>query len=421
MLEGSCRTRPGKDADSTYYAHYDGCRVVSEAGCDWQWGVSAAPGFAGGEDRLAANPINKRARYFMTKLSLRVVASIAFGIFICALLVTGMGAISARVAGTQSNPISVTTKPFLTLESQDQVSRLGRYLVSYSLQKGTASYWTWDALKPRPSTVDFGIKPLYGRLTSDLSCLLYREAGQPTIVLKRIMPSETIKSWAIEKEWYCDALYGELTGRFTTVVLADELTVTNHFENEQARLGFFDARTAEMTWVYTLDGGSVGQSEIRCAIPANQGGLIAVGGWQNRGLMVDVSTKKLLWTISLPDTNFYDVAFSPDDKTLYVPGSSESVMIAIDSISGKVRSRWPADSDYGRFVSVAASSNDKWVAAGAGPGGDVCVWAVDTGQVILHVKHAEKATVYSVAFSPDSSLLATSGTHGNIQIWSMPQ
>lgn len=135
--------------------------------------------------------------------------------------------------------------------------------------------------------------------------------------------------------------------------------------------------------------------------------------------MVDTTEKKLLWTITLPDTDFDDCEFSPDDKTLYVPGVSESFMYVVDT--GKVKSQWPADSRYGRFVSVAASPNGKWVAAGAGSGGDVCVWAVDTGKVVLHLKHADRATVYGVAFSPDSSLLATSGTHGNIQIWSMPK
>jgi len=60
MLEGSCRTRLEKDAKPINYPDYDGCCAVSASGCNWQWGESAAPEMVVVDDRLAANPINKR-------------------------------------------------------------------------------------------------------------------------------------------------------------------------------------------------------------------------------------------------------------------------------------------------------------------------------------------------------------------------
>jgi hypothetical protein len=54
---------PGTDSPpqttSTTTALYDGCWAASTGGCDWHWGVSAAPEIVVVHDRLAANPINR--------------------------------------------------------------------------------------------------------------------------------------------------------------------------------------------------------------------------------------------------------------------------------------------------------------------------------------------------------------------------
>lgn len=147
--------------------------------------------------------------------------------------------------------VPVNTKPFMTLDGQNTARTNGPYLVSYSLDQGIANYWEWAALKPQPSSVDIGVKPLYARLTGDMGSVLYRISGKQSLVLKRISPSETIQSWTIDKELYCGGLAGEPAGRYIVVILPEEPTVTKNFDNPKIRLGLFDAKTSALTWPFT--------------------------------------------------------------------------------------------------------------------------------------------------------------------------
>jgi hypothetical protein len=63
MLERSypeAESLPQTTSTTSASANYDGCWAASTCGCDWQWGASPAPPNVVVDDRLAANPINRR-------------------------------------------------------------------------------------------------------------------------------------------------------------------------------------------------------------------------------------------------------------------------------------------------------------------------------------------------------------------------
>jgi hypothetical protein len=59
MLETSYPEPDSLASTTTNRVNFGGCWAASTCGCDWHWGVSAAPPNVVVDDRLAANPINR--------------------------------------------------------------------------------------------------------------------------------------------------------------------------------------------------------------------------------------------------------------------------------------------------------------------------------------------------------------------------
>lgn len=60
MPEGVCRTLSERESTTIGHGNYDRAWAVSACGCDWQTGVADAAGIVVDDDRIAANPINRR-------------------------------------------------------------------------------------------------------------------------------------------------------------------------------------------------------------------------------------------------------------------------------------------------------------------------------------------------------------------------
>jgi RNA polymerase sigma factor (sigma-70 family) len=106
----------------------------------------------------------------------------------------------------------------------------------------------------------------------------------------------------------------------------------------------------------------------------------------------------------------YDAAFSPDGKILASGGAGRGVCLW-DATTGKeVRHFLPKWSQH--VYSVAFSPDGTLLAGGAG--GAIYLWDVATGTEKFQIEN--KGGRHSVAFSPDGKLLA-SGSNDSVQFW----
>ena len=308
------------------------------------------------------------------------------------------------------------------------------------------SVWSWDNLNAEPMKVE--IDNRRSRLTASKRLLrITREQGVPPVkrdgledmrILesgKRIICSDSknldsiYQEWTPGKDWYCDSFEISSSGRFAVfefresvdtafdrcVDIRNNIRTCSHGER---RLGFYDDQDTSLKWIVTFDTVQTGPQVSSCAV-SEDGKLVAASGCWERGwlLLADVAQEKELW-VARPSwsINFNDVCFSPDAKTIYIAGNGGVYLF--DVSTGEVTGVWQMPN---RCVGVAASPDGKLVAGGLGPCGRVFIYDARTGQE-LNVLHTGQYTTYGLAFSPDSSRLATSGVkETGIRIWQMPK
>jgi len=108
------------------------------------------------------------------------------------------------------------------------------------------------------------------------------------------------------------------------------------------------------------------------------------------------------------------LSLSPDGKTL-ATGSSDQTVKLWSFPGGEIHHTLQ---DRKKVVaSVQISADGKWIAAGSYCG-RAAVWSL-SGQELVAIK-ASSNNLSSVAFSPDSRMLATSGLGDDIKLWELP-
>jgi WD40 repeat protein len=140
--------------------------------------------------------------------------------------------------------------------------------------------------------------------------------------------------------------------------------------------------------------------------------------------VVDVARQEVMWQkvphgSEVPDgpwtVGFNDACFSPDSELIYVAGNVG--LFCFDVQTGRILSQWPV---AGRCIGVAASPDGRLVAGGAGGNGLVYIFDARTGSLRRTIGTGQH-TIYGLTFSPDSTLLATSGVmRTGVKIWKMP-
>ena len=138
--------------------------------------------------------------------------------------------------------------------------------------------------------------------------------------------------------------------------------------------------------------------------------ILASGSADNTIKLWEVGTGKLIATLTTPNV-VNSVKFSPDGKIL-AAGSRDNTIKLLDMTTGKQLANFTGH--LAPVTSVAFSPDGNILASGSDDG-NVKLWEVSTGKLQATLAGATK--VNSIAFSPDGKILASGASDRTIQVW----
>jgi WD40 repeat protein len=164
-----------------------------------------------------------------------------------------------------------------------------------------------------------------------------------------------------------------------------------------------------------------GGRAVRSVALSPDGKVLAVGTSEEVALFDVASGRELGQPLKGPTASVYTVAFSPDGRTLAAAGSSGTVVLW-NTVTHTSRLLVPEG--HNPINSVALSPDGHGLAVG-GEGttaGTTTVWSLaNHGQPATGVPLAgHHGAADSVAFSPNSAMLASGGADGTIVLWRYP-
>lgn len=113
------------------------------------------------------------------------------------------------------------------------------------------------------------------------------------------------------------------------------------------------------------------------------------------------------------------LAYSPDGRTI-ASGSYQEVKLW-DNHTGALKRTLTGFAD--RVVALAFSPNGKWLATGGGAAtedGEIKVFEVNSGKLVVDIKNGHSDTVFGVCFSPDGGKLATCAADKFVKVFELP-
>ena len=300
----------------------------------------------------------------------------------------------------------------------------GPYLASVLQGNEDVMMWEWE---------DLGKPPLKGKgqgglatapvlpdgLLTTVSPLSSPGPKSRPLILVNMHSGAEVHRWTLGPDWFAWMISISASGRFAAILAGSSHGPT-------VRLGILEESSEEPRWTEELkqERGTLMASRVAPSEDGHYVGVVGIhdGAWI---AVADAETGKVLWNKRQTESvKFYDLAFSPDSRTVYAGGTDGGVF-AFDVDTGNVLSRLSMgkgkDAEYGyRITRLAASPDGSMVAAGTGSDGDVHLWDVSTGKHSATI-HTGGGSVDGLAFSPDSARLAVTVVGGRtIQIWKCP-
>ena len=139
--------------------------------------------------------------------------------------------------------------------------------------------------------------------------------------------------------------------------------------------------------------------------------ILAVGSMETIYLF-DAASGKSLHSLVGQTKWVYDIAFSPDGKTL-ASGNENKTITLWDVASGQPLHSLKGHT--GSYTKLAFSPDGKTLASGSGDN-TVKLWDVNSGQLLLSLEAHTKG-VASIAFSPDGKTLASISWDNTMKLW----
>jgi hypothetical protein len=143
---------------------------------------------------------------------------------------------------------------------------------------------------------------------------------------------------------------------------------------------------------------------VSCVVPSDDGQYVGLGNVQNKGAVIRVRDKRLLWNKYPPrEIGIQYIALSTKNGTAYMGGRS-GILYTVGLESGEIKASWPAREPgerSSRITAIAVSPDEKYVAAGNHPKGRAYVWSTETGKLV-RIFGGSPGSVYILLFSPDS-------------------
>jgi WD40 repeat protein len=185
------------------------------------------------------------------------------------------------------------------------------------------------------------------------------------------------------------------------------------FSPDQRRVAFCENSTRAE--IHNLDEGQHIVLETEAPQPhvvfSPDGKYLATGGYASEAKLWDAETGKLIHRFDCgPDIGGLTPAFSPDGRTVAV-GNRNSQTFIFDVDSGKRLIGLPKRSTHELAFHPSGGS-----LAVAYADGSIGLWETATGKLITE-QHKVAEEIYSLDWSPDGKLLASSGRKGDICLW----
>jgi WD40 repeat protein len=147
---------------------------------------------------------------------------------------------------------------------------------------------------------------------------------------------------------------------------------------------------------------------------SSDGTQIVTGAFDNAVIVWDVEAQQPLGRFdSFSERGFGDVLFAPDGSAIVVAGWDDFIYV-LDAASGAVKNKWNPDQGDQSDLDWHPTEPNQFVTASM----EITIWDYATGEPVLIMEEADGFDFpYSVAFSPDGSLIVGGGSNGDVAIW----
>jgi WD40 repeat protein len=280
--------------------------------------------------------------------------------------------------------------------------------------------WSWSDLsaKPEKTYVEAECVTFIGSEE-----LLTASPDGDVLIVSKVTSGKQLERIPFPQGWKCESLRTTRNGRFTAVGLKSP-SAGNY---GRLALAIFDSQTSKLTTLATFDPKSE-DFLFGDAIICEEGDIAVIAGSNNGGWLaaINVLAKRIIWEKTFDESGYLDkIEFSPSAKALYAAGEGASVLV-VSTSDGELKTKWTIGNSQQeemglQSISVTAieASPDgrRFIATGAGT--RIYMWDPNTGESVRDWAHNQRFSLSGMAFSPDSSHLATSSIQPvvPIRIW----